>query len=117
MLIGEHLRAIRESKKLSQGDIEKRAGLLRSYISRVECGHTVPAMETLEKFARALEVPLYKLFYDLEEVPRIQGASVPRRKRSAKEEAFDRRMVRLLARIDERDRKLLLDTARKMAKR
>ena len=57
MIIGDHLRAIREEKKLSQGEIEKRTGLLRCYISRVENGHTVPAVETLEKFARALEVP------------------------------------------------------------
>lgn len=59
MLIGEKLRAIREAKKLSQGDVEHRTGLLRAYVSRVENGHTVPAVETLEKFARALEVPMY----------------------------------------------------------
>jgi transcriptional regulator with XRE-family HTH domain len=46
---------------------KKRTGLLRCYISRVENGHTVPAIETLEKMARALEVPLYQLFYDGEE--------------------------------------------------
>jgi transcriptional regulator with XRE-family HTH domain len=51
-------------KRLSQGDIEKRTGLLRCYISRVENGHTVPAIETLEKLARAMEVPPYQLFYD-----------------------------------------------------
>ncbi len=54
MLIGDRIRAIREAKKLSQGDIEKRCGLLRAYVSRVEQGHTVPAVETLEKWARAL---------------------------------------------------------------
>src|SRR5712672_3306771 len=64
MIIGDRLRALREEKKFSQGDIEKRTGLLRCYISRVENGHTVPAIETLEKMARALEVPLYQLFYD-----------------------------------------------------
>src|SRR5580765_5032666 len=64
MDIGERLRELREVKKLSQGDIEKRTGLLRCYISRVENGHTVPAIETLEKMARALEIPMYKLFYD-----------------------------------------------------
>src|SRR5216683_188720 len=58
MIIGDRLRALREEKKFSQGDIEKRTGLLRCYISRVENGHTVPAIETLEKMARALEVPL-----------------------------------------------------------
>src|SRR6478609_3676884 len=64
MIIGDRLRALREEKKLSQGEIEKRTGLLRCYISRVENGHTVPSVETLEKFARALEVPMYQIFYD-----------------------------------------------------
>ncbi len=62
MLISDRLRSIREEKNLSQGDIEKRTGLLRCYVSRVENGHTVPAVETIEKFAQALEVPIYKLF-------------------------------------------------------
>jgi transcriptional regulator with XRE-family HTH domain len=61
MVIGDRLRALREEKKFLQGEIEKRTGLLRCYISRVENGHTVPAVETLEKFARALEVPMYQL--------------------------------------------------------
>ena len=60
MIIGDRIRLLRETKKLSQGDIEKRTGLLRCYISRVENGHTVPAIETLEKLARAMEVPLYQ---------------------------------------------------------
>src|SRR3984957_2706144 len=69
MIVGERLKAIRESKKMSQGDIEKRTGLLRCYISRVENGHTVPAIETLEKMAHALEIPMYQLFYDGTEKP------------------------------------------------
>src|ERR1700691_4298900 len=69
MLIGDRVKALREQKKLSQGDIEKRTGLLRVYISRVENGHTVPAIETLEKMARALEIPMHQLFYDGEEPP------------------------------------------------
>ena len=71
MIIGERIRLLREDKNLSQGDIEKRTGLLRCYISRVENGHTVPAIETLEKLARAMEVPLYQLFYDGEEPPAL----------------------------------------------
>jgi transcriptional regulator with XRE-family HTH domain len=55
MIFGDRLREMREAKQLSQGDIEKRTGLLRCYISRVENGHTVPAIETLEKIARALD--------------------------------------------------------------
>jgi len=71
MVIADRLRALREEKKLSQGDIEKRTGLLRCYISRVENGHTVPAIETLEKMARAMEIPMYQLFYDGEEPPKV----------------------------------------------
>jgi transcriptional regulator with XRE-family HTH domain len=62
MVIGNRLKELRESKELSQGDIEIRSGLLRCYISRVDNGHTVPSVETLEKMARALEVPMYRRF-------------------------------------------------------
>ena len=72
MVIADRLCALREEKQLSQGDIEKRTGLLRCYISRVENGHTVPAIETLEKLARALEAPLYRLFYEGEEPPKVR---------------------------------------------
>jgi transcriptional regulator with XRE-family HTH domain len=72
LMIGERLRTIRESKNLSQGDIEKRTGMLRCHTSRVENGHTVPGIETLAKYAHALEIPLYQLFYDAEEA---QGRS------------------------------------------
>jgi transcriptional regulator with XRE-family HTH domain len=71
MVIGDRLRELRDQKELSQGDIEKRTGLLRCYVSRVENGHTVPAIETLEKLARALEVPLYQLFYDGAQPPKL----------------------------------------------
>jgi transcriptional regulator with XRE-family HTH domain len=64
LMIGERLRTIRESRNLSQGDIEKRTGLIRCYTSRVENGHTVPSIETLAKYAQALEIPMYQLFYD-----------------------------------------------------
>ncbi|MGC2230453.1 MAG: helix-turn-helix transcriptional regulator, partial [Candidatus Acidiferrum sp.] len=70
MIIGERLRALREQKQMSQGEIEKRTGLLRCYLSRVENGHTIPAIETLEKLARALDMPLYQLLYDGDEPPR-----------------------------------------------
>jgi transcriptional regulator with XRE-family HTH domain len=73
MVIGDRLRLLREQKNLSQGDIEKVTGLIRAYISRVENGHTVPSLSTLEKFARALEVPMYQLFYDGEEPPKLKN--------------------------------------------
>jgi transcriptional regulator with XRE-family HTH domain len=78
MVVGERIRAIREAKKLTQGDIEHRAGLLRCYTSRIENGHTVPSLETLEKFARALEVPLYQLFYEGETPPKASRLPRPR---------------------------------------
>ncbi len=123
MIIGERLRALREIKKMSQGDIEKRTGLLRCYISRVENGHTVPAIETLEKLARAMEVPLYQLFYDGEEPPELPN--LPKRKTageiawgsSGKEARFLGRLRHLLGRIDESDRRLLIYMAQKMAHR
>ena len=71
MIIGDRLRELREAKNLSQGDVEQKTGLLRCYVSRVENGHTTPALETLEKFARALEVPLYQLFYEGDEPPKL----------------------------------------------
>ena len=80
MVSSERLRAIREQKELSQGDIEERTGLKRCYVSRVENGHTIPSIETLEKMARALEIPMYQLFYDGEappEPPRSRRACPP----------------------------------------
>ena len=123
MIIGDRLRTIREEKSMSQGDVEKRTGLLRCYISRVENGHTVPALETLEKFARALEVPLYQLFYDGEEPPELPN--LPKRKTvddlvwgsAGKEARFLNRFRRLLGKVQDGDRQLLLHLARKMAGR
>ncbi len=122
MLIGDRLRALREAKKLSQGDIEKRSGLLRAYLSRVENSHTVPSVETLEKLARALEVPLYQLFYEGQAPP--ERPHLPKRKTgdeigwgsSRKEARFLTRLRHLLSRINEADRRLLLNLAQRMAR-
>jgi len=122
MVIGDRLRDIREAKHLSQGDIEKRAGLLRCYVSRVENDHTVPAIATLEKWAQALEVPLYQLFYDGDEPPQIP--IVPRA--SGQEHTDDwasrgkglrmfRKITSALSRMSDGDRSLLLHVAEKMS--
>jgi len=123
MIIGDRLRALREEKNLSQGAIEKRTGLLRCYISRVENGHTVPAIETLEKMARALEVPMYELFYDGEEPPKMPN--LPKRRSAddiawgstGKDARFLSKLRRLLGKSDEEHRKLILLMAQKMAHR
>lgn len=120
MVIAERLKALREQKKMSQGDIEKRTGLVRVYISRVENGHTVPSIETLEKFARALEVPMYALFYDGEEPPAPEHPKI-RGDGGWGSSGQDARMLsrfrRLLRRTNKADLKLLLFVAQKMSQR
>ena len=122
MIIGDRLRALREEKELSQGDIEKRTGLIRCYVSRVENSHTVPALETLEKMARALEIPMYQLFYDGEEPPKLPNLSARRPSdedawgSTGKDARYLSKLRRLLGKSDENDRKLLLHMAQKMAR-
>jgi transcriptional regulator with XRE-family HTH domain len=113
-------RELRKAKNLSQGDIEKRTGLIRCYTSRVEHGHTVPSIETLEKYAHALEVPLYRFFTDDESVAKPK---LPKRNdssswgtRGKEREAFQE-LAKALSRMDEGDRKLLLSMAEGMARR
>jgi transcriptional regulator with XRE-family HTH domain len=121
MVICDRLRELPESKSLSQGDIEKRTGLLRGYISRVEIGHTVPAVETLEKFARALEVPLYQLFYDGDKLPQLPN--LLKRKTSddivwgskGKDAMYLHKLRKCLSKTGDKDRKILFSVAQKMA--
>ncbi|MGH9743582.1 MAG: helix-turn-helix domain-containing protein [Candidatus Acidiferrum sp.] len=123
MIIGERLRVLREEKKMSQGDVEKRTGLLRCYLSRVENGHTIPAIETLEKLARALEMPLYQLLYDGEQPPQPDipsswtTSSGKGWGTSGKELRFMRKLRHLLSKMEPQDRSLLLFTVQQMAKR
>jgi len=122
MIIGDRLREIREQKKLSQGEVEKRTGLLRCYISRVENGHTVPAIDTLEKMARAFEVPMYQLFYEGEKPPeppfvvkdKTHKMEWGSRGRDAR---FLRKLQGWLGKMDVRDRQLLLGFASKVGQR
>lgn len=122
MIIGDRLRALREQKNFSQGEVENRTGLLRCYISRVENGHTVPVVETLEKFARALEVPMYQLLYDGDEPPKLKD--LPKRNAGFKlfgASGKDARMLekfrRFLSKTDAKNQGLLLLMAQKMARR
>ena len=123
MIIGERIRELREEKEMSQGEIQKKTGLLRCHISRVENGRTVPGIETLEKMARALDVPLYRLFYDGEKPPALKNAL---RRRSDSDEVwgsegrearFLLQLRRSLGRLQDDDRQLLLSLAQKMASR
>lgn len=120
MIVGDRLKAIREMKHMSQGDIEKRTGLLRCYISRVENGHTVPAIETLEKMARAMDVPLYQIFFDSENGGEPKELRLPKgsaMKLSGKDASVISRLSRLVSHMDDRDKKLLVGFAQKLAAR
>jgi len=120
MLLGDRLRQLREQKNLPQGDIEKRTGLTRGYISRVEGGHTVPSIGTLEKFARALEVPMYQLFYEGEEPPPITGTPLkpaePLWGSSGKGAEMVEQFRRSFKKLEQKDLNLLSHMARKLAK-
>jgi transcriptional regulator with XRE-family HTH domain len=121
MVIGNRLSELRKEKNLSQGDIEKRTGLLRCYISRVENGHTVPAVATLEKMARALEIPMYRLFYDANgpaKAPAVfkQESDDGLWGSSGKDAKYLSQLRRLMGKATEDDRKLILYTLQKMAR-
>jgi transcriptional regulator with XRE-family HTH domain len=118
MEIGRKLRQLREDKNLSQGDLEQRTGLLRCYTSRVENGYTVPSVGTLVKYARALDVPLYRFFTDGESV---KAPNLPKNGTQVEwgENGKDRRELQLfakaLSRMDPRNQKLLFAMAQRMA--
>ena len=121
MVIGDRLKTLRETKDLSQGDIEKRTGLLRCYVSRVENGHTVPSVETLEKFARALELPLYHLMFDGDKPP-----TPPKFRKHGTEDSLEssrsgallmKKLVSLLAKMSQDDRNLILFLAGQVSKK
>ena len=118
MLIGERLRVLREGKKISRGEMEKRTGLLRCYICRVENGYTVPAIETLGKFANALKIPIYRLFYEGNEPPKAHksaNGSRGGRENPVEESESFRKFRRHLGQMDADDRDVLLFMAQQMA--
>ena len=123
MSIGVRIRELREVKGLSQGDIEKSTGLLRCYTSRVENGHTVPSLETLERFAAALGVPLYQLFVREDEpsgtpnlTPRKSLQDLANEPGGAGADArFLLKLHAYLEHIAETDREVLLSFAKKLA--
>jgi transcriptional regulator with XRE-family HTH domain len=123
MTIGQRFRLLREQRNLTQGDIKNRTGLLRCYLSRVENSHTVPTVETLEKLARSIEVPIYYLFYDSDALP---PPPRPLHSKADDHVAFGsagqdayylHSLRRLLGKITPSDRRLLYSLAKQMARR
>ena len=121
MILGHRLRRLRQQSRYSQGDIESRTGLLRCYISRVENGYTVPSIETLEKFARALDVPLYQLFYEHRGSPpsflKVRQRNTAEWGTKGPDARYWSKLRSLLGRMDEPHRRLLVFVAQEMAKR
>jgi transcriptional regulator with XRE-family HTH domain len=109
--VGKRLRQLREFKGLSQGDIERRSGLLRSYISRVEGGYTAPSLATLEKFARALEVEPYQLLFQGEGKP--SAPTVPDQLNLGKPV---KRLIKFFENMSSTRRRLLVSMADTLAK-
>ena len=110
MNIGTAIRTHRLQKALSQGDIEKKTGLLRCYISRVENGHTVPSLDTLSKIARALDLPITQFFADdsmgrQKNLPKLSDEGL----------RFLTQIRRYSTNLNESDRKLLLAMVKKFA--
>jgi transcriptional regulator with XRE-family HTH domain len=110
MKIGITIRGYRLQKGLSQGDIEKRTGLLRCYLSRVENGHTVPSLDTLAKIASALDIPLAQFFAE-----DSLGREMNTQKLSDDELRFLTQIRRYATNLNDSDRKLLLAMVKKFA--
>jgi transcriptional regulator with XRE-family HTH domain len=111
MNIGETIRNFRLQKGMSQGDIEKRTGLLRCYLSRVENGHTIPSLDTLAKIATAMDVPLGGFF--AESV--VENGHKPVPQLSEDEVRFLTQIRRYSPNLKDSDRKLVLAMVKKMA--
>jgi len=108
--IGGTIRDFRLQKGMSQGDIEKRTGLLRCYLSRVENGHTVPSLETLQKIAGALELQLSEFFAEDPVSREVSNLHL-----SEDEIRFLTQVQRYSANLSDSDRRLLLAMVRKFA--
>ena len=120
-MIGVRIRQLREQKGLSQGDIEEKTGLMRTYVSRIENGHTVPSLETLERFAGALGIPLYQFFYQGDGPPPTQHLT-PRQsleelaaEDGGTDATFLLKLNSFLSQLAGSDREVVLALAKRMA--
>ena len=112
MNIGETIRNFRLEKGMSQGDIEKRTGLLRCYLSRVENGHTIPSLDTLAKIAGAMDVPLAQFFIDSTD---DNGSAKTVPQLGEEEIRFLTQIRRYSSNLNESDRKIVLTMVKKLA--
>src|SRR3989442_5041917 len=111
MNIGETIRNYRLQKGMSQGDIEKRTGLLRCYLSRVENGHTIPSLDTLAQIACAMDPALSRFFSESGHTNGSKGLP----QLSDDEVRFLTQIRRYAASLNDSDRKLVLTMVKKRA--
>jgi transcriptional regulator with XRE-family HTH domain len=118
LIIAERLKALREQKNMSQADIEKRTGLLRCYTSQVENGRITPSLKTVEKYARAFEIPLYRIFCDKEarKKPILLKAELDF-ERTEEGLTQVKAFAAAWSRLNERDRRLLVVIAKILVRR
>jgi transcriptional regulator with XRE-family HTH domain len=119
MEIGRRLRELRESRNLSQGDMEVRTGLLRCYTSRVENGHTVPSVETIEKYANALGIPLFAFFASEGNAQPVEPplpSKDPDWGATPRERFQNHKIITALTKMIEHDRQLVLTLVRRLTK-
>ena len=109
--IGEVIKSYRSQRGLSQGDIERRTGLLRCYLSRVENGHTIPSLDTLSKIAGAMEIALSQFFSESGHSNGSKGLP----QLSDDEVRFLSQVRRYATNLNDSDRKLVLAMVKKMA--
>ncbi|MBI2682241.1 MAG: helix-turn-helix transcriptional regulator [Acidobacteriales bacterium] len=114
MNIGETIRNFRLQKSMSQGDIEKRTGLLRCYLSRVENGHTIPSLDTLAKIAQAMEISLSH-FFENGAVENGNGNGKAAPQISDDEVRFLGQIRKYSPSLNDSDRKLVVAMVKKMA--
>ena len=112
MDIGRRLRELRVAKGLSHADIEKRTGLMRAYISRIECGHSIPSLATLEKWVKGLDLQMYQAFYEGKGKP-----AAPEAAKAAPLDARESKLIELYRELPEQDRVLFLAVMRDAVKR
>lgn len=115
MVIGKHLRDLRMAKGLTQHSVEDRTGILCCYLSRIENGRTVPSVDTLEKLAAAYEIPLWKIFRDRRDRTKPLRLSGDRKEQSPKDAQFLTKLAERLPHMRQRDLRLLLHMAQRMA--
>ncbi len=111
MDIGTRLHELRKAKGVSHADIERRTGLMRPYISRIGCGHTIPSLATLEKWVKALDLQMYQAFYEGSGRP-----AAPEAAKAAPLDARERKLLEAYWGLSEKDRVLFLAVMRDAAR-